>query len=92
MKIKIDSCAIGDNEPTFAMTESGSEHDRNFSITKKMSGSVMIFDEITSGWRLTVGDAHASYNVNPDIAHIIHSGNVGSWVSGIQECICIILS
>lgn len=31
-------------------------------------GAVLIFDEITSGWRLNVGGAHALYNVNPDIA------------------------
>lgn len=31
-------------------------------------GAVLIFDEITSGWRLTVGGAHALYNVDPDIA------------------------
>jgi len=32
------------------------------------TGAVLIFDEITSGWRLNVGGAHALYNVNPDIA------------------------
>jgi len=30
--------------------------------------AVLIFDEITSGWRLNVGGAHLLYNVNPDIA------------------------
>ena len=30
-------------------------------------GAVLIFDEITSGWRLTVGGAHLLYGVNPDI-------------------------
>ena len=29
---------------------------------------VLIFDEITSGWRLTVGGAHLIFNVEPDIA------------------------
>lgn len=29
--------------------------------------AVLIFDEITSGWRLTTGGAHLLYNVNPDI-------------------------
>ncbi len=29
--------------------------------------AVLIFDEITSGWRLTLGGAHLKYNVNPDI-------------------------
>ena len=36
-------------------------------ITKKM-GIVLIFDEITSGWRLTLGGAHLKLKVNPDIA------------------------
>ena len=31
-------------------------------------GAVLIFDEITSGWRLNVGGVHALYSVNPDIA------------------------
>lgn len=31
-------------------------------------GAVLIFDEITAGWRLTVGGAHSLYNVQPDIA------------------------
>jgi len=30
-------------------------------------GAVLIFDEITSAWRLTVGGAHLLYNVNPDM-------------------------
>ena len=30
-------------------------------------GAVLIFDEITSAWRLTVGGAHLLYNINPDI-------------------------
>lgn len=31
-------------------------------------GAVLVFDEITIGWRLTVGGAHLKYGVNPDIA------------------------
>ncbi|KKG07364.1 aminotransferase class III-fold pyridoxal phosphate-dependent enzyme [Methanosarcina sp. 2.H.A.1B.4] len=31
-------------------------------------GAVLIFDEITAGWRLNVGGAHSVYNVQPDIA------------------------
>lgn len=31
-------------------------------------GAVLIFDEITIGFRLAVGGAHLKYNVNPDIA------------------------
>ena len=32
------------------------------------TGAVLIFDEITIGWRLTIGGAHLKYGVNPDIA------------------------
>jgi len=35
--------------------------------TKRL-GMVLIFDEITSGWRLTVGGAHLEFKVSPDIA------------------------
>ena len=31
-------------------------------------GAVLVFDEITIGWRLTNGGAHLKYGVNPDIA------------------------
>ncbi len=31
-------------------------------------GAILIFDEITSGFRLSVGGAHKLYNVKPDIA------------------------
>ena len=31
-------------------------------------GAVLIFDEITIGWRLTMGGVHLKYKVNPDIA------------------------
>lgn len=31
-------------------------------------GAVLIFDEITIGWRLAKGGAHLKYGVNPDIA------------------------
>lgn len=31
-------------------------------------GAVLIFDEITSGWRMKVGGAHELYGVRPDIA------------------------
>ncbi|RLJ03606.1 MAG: aminotransferase class III [Candidatus Aenigmatarchaeota archaeon] len=36
-------------------------------VTKKL-GIVLIFDEITSGWRLNVGGAHLNFGVEPDIA------------------------
>lgn len=32
------------------------------------TGAVLIFDEITSGWRVNVGGAHELYGVHPDIA------------------------
>ena len=32
------------------------------------NGSVLIFDEVTSGWRLNVGGAHLLYRVTPDMA------------------------
>ena len=32
------------------------------------AGAVLIFDEITVGWKLTYGGSHLLYNVNPDIA------------------------
>lgn len=31
-------------------------------------GAVLIFDEVSSGWRLNIGGAHKLYGVNPDIA------------------------
>ncbi|WP_292369162.1 aminotransferase class III-fold pyridoxal phosphate-dependent enzyme [Methanoregula sp. UBA64] len=31
-------------------------------------GAVLIFDEVTSGWRMNVGGVHALYKVTPDIA------------------------
>lgn len=34
----------------------------------KKRGIVLIFDEVSSGWRLTVGGAHLKFKVNPDIA------------------------
>lgn len=32
------------------------------------TGAVLVFDEITIGWKLTYGGAHLLYKVNPDIA------------------------
>ncbi|OHB79139.1 MAG: aminotransferase class III [Planctomycetes bacterium RBG_16_64_10] len=31
-------------------------------------GAVLVFDEITSGWRLALGGAHLRYQVDPDLA------------------------
>jgi len=36
-------------------------------ITKEL-GVVLIFDEITSGWRLNIGGAHLLFGIEPDIA------------------------
>jgi glutamate-1-semialdehyde aminotransferase len=36
-------------------------------ITKKL-GIVLIFDEVTSGWRLNIGGAHLNFGVAPDVA------------------------
>lgn len=35
-------------------------------ITNEL-GAVLIFDEITSGWRMNVGGAHSLFNVDPDM-------------------------
>ena len=32
------------------------------------SGIVLVFDEITAGWRLTIGGAHLLFDIEPDIA------------------------
>ncbi len=34
----------------------------------KACGALLIFDEITIGWRLTLGGSHLNFGVNPDIA------------------------
>jgi len=36
-------------------------------ITEKL-GIVLIFDEVTSGWRLNIGGAHLNFGIEPDIA------------------------
>lgn len=36
--------------------------------TTKQFGIILIFDEITSGWRLTYGGAHLKFKIYPDIA------------------------
>jgi glutamate-1-semialdehyde aminotransferase len=41
------------------------EHVRN-TVTK--IGAVLIYDEVTSGWRMNVGGIHLLYGVNPDMA------------------------
>ena len=32
------------------------------------TGAILIFDEVTSAWRMTIGGIHLLYGVNPDIA------------------------
>jgi len=34
----------------------------------KKAGALLIFDEITIGWRLNFGGSHLRFNINPDIA------------------------
>ncbi len=36
--------------------------------TADKTGAVLIFDEVTSGWRMNVGGVHLLYEVNPDMA------------------------
>jgi len=44
---------------------------------------VLIFDEITSGWRLTVGGAHLELGVNPDVAVFAKGMSNGFPISAI---------
>lgn len=48
------------------------EPDKDFLETVRFEtekrGIVLIFDEVSSGWRLTLGGAHLKFKVNPDIA------------------------
>ena len=41
---------------------------RHVRETADRTGAVLIFDEVTSGWRMNIGGIHLSYAVNPDIA------------------------
>jgi len=34
----------------------------------RRAGAVLVFDEITSGWRIALGGAHLEFGINPDIA------------------------
>jgi len=56
-------------------------------ITKRLN-IALIFDEITSGWRLTVGGAHLKLKVNPDIcvfAKAISNGYPMAAIIGRKE-------
>ncbi|TRZ96025.1 aminotransferase class III-fold pyridoxal phosphate-dependent enzyme [bacterium] len=48
-----------DPEPGFL------EHAREAAYKSK---AVLVFDEVTSGWRMNIGGVHLRYHVNPDIA------------------------
>jgi glutamate-1-semialdehyde 2,1-aminomutase len=51
-------------------------------------GAVLIFDEVTSGWRETTGGIHLRYGVSPDIAvfaKALGNGYAISAVIGIRE-------
>jgi glutamate-1-semialdehyde aminotransferase len=51
-------------------------------------GAVLIFDEITAGWRMNAGGIHLRYNVNPDIAVLgkaISNGYPMAAVIGVKD-------
>ncbi|NOZ67880.1 MAG: aminotransferase class III-fold pyridoxal phosphate-dependent enzyme [Deferribacteres bacterium] len=41
---------------------------RHVRETADKTGAVLIFDEVTSGWRMNTGGIHLSYGINPDMA------------------------
>ena len=51
-------------------------------ISKKI-GAILIFDEITSGFRMNVGGIHLLHNINPDIAVFAKSMSNGYAMSAI---------
>jgi len=51
-------------------------------------GAVLIFDEITSGWRMNTGGIHLTYGVNPDMATFakaMSNGYAMAAVIGIRD-------
>ena len=51
-------------------------------------GAVLIFDEVTAGWRLNTGGVHLLYNVTPDIAvfaKAISNGYPMAAIIGIED-------
>ena len=51
-------------------------------------GAVLIFDEVTAGWRLNSGGVHLRYGVNPDIAvfaKAISNGYAMAAIIGVRE-------
>lgn len=55
----MEPCRNYDPQPGFL------EHIRQ---QTRQNGSLLIFDEITIGWRLVFGGAHLKFDVNPDLA------------------------
>ncbi len=53
---------------TVRHTEPKDDFLQNVRALASKNGAVLIFDEITIGWRLAVGGAHLRYGVSPDIA------------------------
>lgn len=56
--------------------------------TATQIGAVLIFDEVTAGWRLNTGGVHLLYGVNPDIAvfaKAISNGYPMAVVMGTEE-------
>ena len=52
------------------------------------TGAVLIFDEVTSGWRMNTGGIHLTYGVNPDLAAFakgIANGYAMAAVIGVRE-------
>lgn len=49
----------------------------------KRVGAVLIFDEVTIGWRLTIGGAHLVYGVEPDMAVFAKAMGNGYPISAI---------
>lgn len=41
---------------------------RHVRETARKIGAILVFDEITSGWRMNVGGIHLLYNIEPDMA------------------------
>ncbi len=49
----------------------------------RQSGGLLVFDEVTSGWRLTFGGAHLLYGVAPDLAVFAKSLGNGHPIAAI---------
>ncbi|MFI4913094.1 MAG: aminotransferase class III-fold pyridoxal phosphate-dependent enzyme [Sedimentisphaeraceae bacterium JB056] len=67
VKVHGDDLAAVIMEPTRYSDPQNGFLDQVKNITKKC-GALLIFDEITIGWRLCFGGAHLKYRVEPDLA------------------------